>query len=37
VAFQMDDVTRTAMSIVFSEQECGEQFDWDRMAFPERS
>jgi hypothetical protein len=36
VAFQMDDVTRTAMCIVFSEQECGEQFDWDLMAFPER-
>lgn len=37
VAFQMDDVTRTAMCIVFSEQECGETFDWDLMAFPERN
>jgi hypothetical protein len=36
VAFEMDDVRRTAMCIVFSEQESGEVFDWDLMAFPER-
>lgn len=32
VAFQLDDVTRAAWCIVFSEME-GRVFDWDRMAF----
>lgn len=36
VAFQMDEVTRAAMCIVFSEQESEDRFDWDLMAFPER-
>lgn len=34
VAFQMDDVTRTAMCIVFSEQG-GNEFDWHSMTFKE--
>ena len=32
VAFRLDDVTRTAFSIVFSEME-GAVFDWDAMRF----
>jgi hypothetical protein len=34
VAFGVDDNTRTAWCIVFSEME-GRKFDWDRMAFEE--
>ncbi|CAN7329504.1 hypothetical protein LJR084_001924 [Variovorax sp. LjRoot84] len=36
VAFQMDDVTRTAMCIVLAEMEGGE-FDWDSMCWKEPS
>ena len=32
VAFQLDDVTRAAWCIMFSEME-GRAFDWDRMEF----
>jgi len=32
VAFQLDDTTRTAFSIVFSEIE-GNKFDWAAMRF----
>jgi hypothetical protein len=34
VAFQLDDLTRTAWSIVFSEM-AGNQFDWNSMKFVE--
>jgi hypothetical protein len=34
VAFSLDDTTRGAFSIAFSEME-GSKFDWDTMAFEE--
>jgi hypothetical protein len=34
VAFQLDDVTRSAWCIVFSEMD-GHQFDWNAMRFKE--
>jgi hypothetical protein len=34
VAFQLDDLTRTAWSINFSEM-AGNKFNWDRMEFEE--
>jgi hypothetical protein len=35
VAFQLDDLTRTAWCIVFSEME-GNEFDWHAMQFKEQ-
>jgi hypothetical protein len=35
VAFQLDDLTRTAWCIVFSEME-GNEFDWNTMQFKEK-
>jgi hypothetical protein len=34
VAFELDDITRAAWSIIFSEME-GNKFDWDKMGFEE--
>jgi hypothetical protein len=34
VAFALDDITRTAFSISFSEMD-GAKFDWDAMRFKE--
>ena len=36
VAFQLDDITRAAWSVIFSEME-GNKFDIDRMAWMEES
>jgi hypothetical protein len=36
VAFELDDVTRAAWCIVFSEME-GREFDWSRMSFKEQA
>jgi len=35
VAFALDDITRTAFSIIVSEQG-GAEFDWGRMAYKEQ-
>jgi hypothetical protein len=33
LAFQLDDVTRTAYCIALTEIETGKTFDWDSMSF----
>jgi hypothetical protein len=36
LAFQLDDVERTAYCIIFSEQDSGQVFDFDSMSFKDK-
>jgi hypothetical protein len=37
LAFQLDDITRTAWCIALTEIESGEKYDWVNMEFPKKA